>query len=726
MPDARADNPAEVMELGKIDVVATTPLPGLGTPLADVPANVQIFSARDIAGRRTATLPEFLSGAASTALNSAQGNPFQPDFSFRGFTASPLLGLAQGLSVFQDGVRVNESFGDVVNWDLIPKAAIASAQLLPGSNPAFGPNTLGGAISLHTKSGSQFPGGSLDAQGGSFGRRALEVEQGGSRGPWDYYVTATGLRDDGWAQHNPSRVQRLFAKGGYQTDVTDVDVTLTAADNTLEGTQTLPRSFLDDIRQAYTFPDRTTNRLAFLTVKASHFFSQDALVGATLYARHLRTANLASNVNGDFGGDADAPEATNDESSVEQKSYGAGVQLTFDASLAGRASRFVAGASADFGDARFVRRTQPAAFDASRGTVATGDFALATDARSRDAHYGVFVHETLTLNDAWIVTASTRWSEARIRIEDLGGGDPGLAGSHRFSRASPALAFTFKPARELTAYASYAQSMRAPTPIELTCADPGAPCKLPNNFLSDPPLKLVAARTVEIGARGSWADGGTWSAALYRTDLGDDIQFVASGSGATNAGFFRNVGGTRREGVELIATHSAGAFAFDARASFIAATFRSRFTESSPNNSSADASGAIEVEPGRRIPGIPSRSLKVRARFAPGETWSIAVSYAAYGAVYARGDENNRDAGGTIAGFAVADLDARWRFARDTEAYVSVSNLFDRRYTNFGVLGRNFFANPARVFDGDHPVSETFVAPGAPRGIWIGLRHEWR
>ncbi|MGZ5085154.1 MAG: TonB-dependent receptor plug domain-containing protein, partial [Usitatibacter sp.] len=314
MPDARADNPAEVMELGKIDVVATTPLPGLGTPLADVPANVQIFSARDIAGRRTATLPEFLSGAASTALNSAQGNPFQPDFSFRGFTASPLLGLAQGLSVFQDGVRVNESFGDVVNWDLIPKAAIASAQLLPGSNPAFGPNTLGGAISLHTKSGSQFPGGSLDAQGGSFGRRALEVEQGGSRGPWDYYVTATGLRDDGWAQHNPSRVQRLFAKGGYQTDVTDVDVTLTAADNTLEGTQTLPRSFLDDIRQAYTFPDRTTNRLAFLTVKASHFFSQDALVGGTLYARHLRTANLASNVNGDFGGDADAPEATNDES----------------------------------------------------------------------------------------------------------------------------------------------------------------------------------------------------------------------------------------------------------------------------------------------------------------------------------------------------------------------------------------------------------------------------
>jgi outer membrane receptor protein involved in Fe transport len=503
-------------------------------------------------------------------------------------------------------------------------------------------------------------------------------------------------------------------------------VTFTAANNRLEGTQTLPRSFLDDIRQAYTFPDRTTNRLAFLTVKASRFLSPEALVGGTAYARRLRTKNLASNVNGSFAEDADEPEATNDESAIDQKSYGAGVQLTLDGRLHGRANRFVAGASADFGDARFTRRTQPAAFDTSRGAVASGDFALVTDARSREAHYGVFLHETLTLSDAWIVTASTRWSLARIRIEDSSGNDPGLAGSHRFTRASPALAVTFKPAHGLTTYASYTQSMRAPTPIELTCADPEAPCKLPNNFLSDPALKLVAARTMEIGARGAWSEDGTWSAALYRTDLDDDIQFVASGSGATNAGFFRNVGSTRRQGVELLLTQAVGALALEARASLIAATFRSRFSESSPNNSSADMAGTIEVEAGRRIPGIPARSLKLRARYAPGEKWSIAASYAAYGAVFARGDENNRDAAGRIGGFGVADIDARWRLARGTEIYAAVGDVLDRRYANFGVLGRNVFANPGRTFDAAHPVSETFVAPGAPRGMWIGLRHEWR
>jgi hypothetical protein len=85
--------------------------------------------------------------------SSPSGNDFQPDVSFRGFAASPLLGTPQGLSVFQDGVRINEAFADVVNWDLLPQNAIASMQLLPGSNPVFGLNTLGGALTLSMKDG---------------------------------------------------------------------------------------------------------------------------------------------------------------------------------------------------------------------------------------------------------------------------------------------------------------------------------------------------------------------------------------------------------------------------------------------------------------------------------------------------------------------------------------------------------------------------------------------
>ena len=178
-----ADNPAEIFELPAVEVVGTAPLPGLGTPLRDVPANVQIFDNRLFARTRPLTLTQFLErNANSVGAASGQGNAFQQSLNFRGFAASPLLGTPQGVSVFQDGVRINEAFGDVVNWDLLPRSAISSVQLLPGTVPAFGLNTLGGALAIYTKSGDQYPGAAVEATGGSFRRRSLEFEYGGARG----------------------------------------------------------------------------------------------------------------------------------------------------------------------------------------------------------------------------------------------------------------------------------------------------------------------------------------------------------------------------------------------------------------------------------------------------------------------------------------------------------------------------------------------------------------
>src|SRR5215471_7281884 len=230
--------------LPSVTVIGTTPLPGLGTPLRDVPANVQVFSGTEIGKQRQGNFSEFLeNNPTSVTVNAAQGNPYQPDISFRGFTASPLLGVPQGISVFQDGVRINESFGDVVNWDLLPQSAIATLQLIPGSNPLFGLNTLGGALAVYTKNGRDYPGGAIELSGGSFGRKTLQIEQGGASGPWDYFATANLSKEDGWAQHNPSRVEQFFGKVGYQEGRNQFDVSLTAANNRLEGTQTLPKSF---------------------------------------------------------------------------------------------------------------------------------------------------------------------------------------------------------------------------------------------------------------------------------------------------------------------------------------------------------------------------------------------------------------------------------------------------------------------------------------------------
>ncbi len=175
-----AENPATRTELPTVEVIGTTPLPGIGVPIKQEPGNVQGATGADIGKRQALDLTDFLNRSFdSVHINEAQNNPFQPDLSFRGFTAPPLLGTPQGLSVFIDGVRVNEAFGDAGNWDLIPRSAISSINLIPGSNPVFGLNTLGGALSIQTKSGFQYPGFGARLTGGRYGRRAAEFEYGG-------------------------------------------------------------------------------------------------------------------------------------------------------------------------------------------------------------------------------------------------------------------------------------------------------------------------------------------------------------------------------------------------------------------------------------------------------------------------------------------------------------------------------------------------------------------
>jgi iron complex outermembrane recepter protein len=725
-PLAAADNPAEALELPVVEVIGTTPLPGLGTPLRDVPANVQIFTSKDLSQQRPTNIGEYLEqNPTSVTINSAQGNPFQSDVNFRGFSASPVLGTPQGISVFQDGVRVNEPFGDVVNWDLIPQSAISSIQLIPGSNPAFGLNTLGGALGVYTKSGSYYPGGSIEAYGGSFGRKGVGFEYGGKKDKLDYFFTGNFVDDHGWAEHNPSRVQQFFGKVGWQDEKTDFDVSLTLADNTLEGTQTLPLSFLDNIRQAYTFPDLNKNKLAFLTVKGSRFLTDDVVLGGNLYYRKYKNENVSSNVNDDFDPDENPVQAANDRSAIDQDSYGLGLQLTVLGKLARRDNRFSVGASGDFGKARFTQDSQAANFTPERAAVGISDFVQGTDAQTRNQYYGLFFTDTLSLNEEWALTLSGRYNRATVKIEDLTGAAPLLNGEHTFSRFNSALGINFNPSERLTAYAAYNEGMRAPSPIELTCADPAAPCKLPNNFLADPELKKVVSRTVETGLRGKLSQDTRWSAAIYRTELTDDIQFISSGGAALNAGFFQNVGKTRRQGLELALSTKWNALAASASYSYVNATFESPFSLNSPSNSTADANGAIQVRTGDRIPGIPQHTLKLRLQYDFGEKATLGANVTYSGSVFARGDENNQDVNGRVPGYAVVNLDGRYRVAKGVEVFARVVNLFDKRYSNFGILGENFFTGPGRTFDGANPINEQFRGPGVPRGIWVGLRYQW-
>ena len=257
-----------VAELPSIIVVGTTPLLGVGTPLEKVPANVQTIRGRDIEAQHSQTISDyFANNVVSVDTNDAQGNGSQVNINYRGFTASPLLGTPQGLSVFLDGVRINEPFGDVVNWDLIPQAAINTIQIVPGSNPTFGLNTLGGAVVVSTKNGRANPGGNAEVSFGSFGRKTAQIEQGGVIGSnLDYYFTANVTNDNGWADHNSSQLRQAFGKLRYTDADTTISLSMGGADNKLNGSQTIPTSFLDNRRQAYTFPDTNENQVGYLTL----------------------------------------------------------------------------------------------------------------------------------------------------------------------------------------------------------------------------------------------------------------------------------------------------------------------------------------------------------------------------------------------------------------------------------------------------------------------------
>lgn len=744
---AAQDDKRREMELPTVEVVGTTPLPTLGTPLEEVPANVQSATEKDLARDRPLSVGDFMErNLESVSASSAQGNPFQIDLNFRGFTATPLIGAPQGLSLFLDGVRVNEPFGDTVNWDLIPRNAISAMNLIPGSNPVFGLNTLGGALAVRTKSGREHPGGSLTAYGGSFGRYSGEFEYGSSRGDLDYFVAGTYFDEDGWRDHSPSTVKQLFGKVGYETRTTDVDFSLLVADTNLQGTQASPLSLLAATREAaYTYPDITDNKVVMANLGASHYVNDSHLLAGNVYFRRVESRNFSSNSEDDFdpaqpvGICLDPPDctefnfrATNDRSKVDTDGYGAALQYSYLGDLLGRSNQFTVGASVDYGRTDFLQEFQFADFTPDRGTVGLTAFSLLTDVQTTNRYYGLYFSDVLSVTRELHLTVAGRYNRAKAEIRDQTGLEPALNGSHNFSRFNPAAGVNWNPSPALNTYLAYNEGMRAPTAVELTCADPAAPCKLPNAFLADPPLEPVVAKTWEGGLRGRVPGNTGYSFALFRTKLQDDIQFIGSAT-SPGAGFFQNVGETRRQGLEFALSQQFDRLRLWAAYSLIDATFESPLVINSQFNSSAedvDGDGEadlIRVSPGNRIPGIPRHQFKFRADYAFTPKFSAGVSVQAFSDQYARGDENNQDINGKVPGYSVVNLDAAYQWDDRLQLWARINNLFDVDYESFGVLGANFFTGAGFTYydatPGAAPRAEQFRGPGAPFGIWVGLTY---
>ncbi|AGP86906.1 MULTISPECIES: TonB-dependent receptor [Alteromonas] len=299
-PAAEANDAMDRYEV--IEVQGATPLSANSNNSA-VFGNVQTLTQDDIEGSVNRSLPELLkTQLASVNLNDVQNNPFQPDLQYRGFTASPLLGLPQGISVYLNGGRVNEAFGDTVHWDLMPLDAIDTVSLYSGSNPLFGQNTLGGALALTTKTGFSFNANEIDLQAGQFGQKAASVESGGNNDHWAYYVNLNHYEEDGWRDYSPSEVQQLFTSLAYKSDKMHLDMNLFMADNELLGNGASPIELLDiEGREAvYTHPDQTNNELTHVNITGDFVLTNTLSLTANMFYRDTQTQSINGD-DSDFG-----------------------------------------------------------------------------------------------------------------------------------------------------------------------------------------------------------------------------------------------------------------------------------------------------------------------------------------------------------------------------------------------------------------------------------------
>ena len=716
---ASAENKAEVLETQTIEVVGTTPLPSIGTPINQVPSNVQTGSSKQIEQQQSLDLSEYLdNNLGSVNTSNSVANPYQADVQFRGFTASPLLGTPQGLSVYMDGVRVNEAFGDIVNWDLIPANAIANINLIPGSNPLFGLNTLGGALAVHTKSGAEFPGVKATLYAGSWARRAFEFEAGGEdkEKNIDYFVAGNVFKENGWREHSSSDVKQIFGKVGWQNDTSDLDLSVALADTFMEGTQAVPLSALNEPAKAYTWPDSIGNQLAMVALKGSHFLAEDKLVAGNVYYRKNRTKGFNSNAE-----DVGPGNSTNISTTTDQDGFGGALQFSLLGNLAGHKNQFTAGASADFGRTDFIS-------DSLQATVVGNETVTDDPATSvgqvrlnaKNDYYGLYATNTFSFTDQWHMTLSGRYNVAKIKLSGISSDpalipvDSDLSGNHRYSRFNPAIGFNYNPSNSLGFYGGYNEGMRAATPVELSCADENRPCALPNAFAADPNLEKVIAKTWEGGVRGKFSDTFGWNAGAYTTENSNDIQFIASN--ATGFGFFQNVGQTRRRGLELGLNGKFDALTLAANYGYVDATYQSDFVVGSPANSSADGAGQIQVSKGNRLPGIARQTLKLRAAYDLTPSWNVGTNVVMASGQYARGDENNQDVNGKVPGYTVMNLDTHYSINNNWKLFAKVNNVFDNDYATFGVLGNNIFNGLA---------AEQFRSPAAPRAAWVGVTYEF-
>jgi outer membrane receptor protein involved in Fe transport len=734
-----------------VTVVANAPLAAGGVDADKIAGEVQTLSVPALTrDRQTDVLANLIgSQLASVSLTDEQGSPFQPDFVYRGFEASPISGVPEGIAVYQDGVRLNEAFGDNVNWDLVPVFALQTFTV-QSNNPVFGLNTMGGAVTLAMKDGLSFQGLDAELSGGSFGNINGNAKYGARFGDFGLYVGIGGLHDDGFRYQSPTTLRQAYGDLAYQHGPLTLHLSVTAADNTIAAVGPTPVEMLaQDPKAVFTYPQSMHNQMQMVQLRGSYALNSNVTFSASGYYRHYEQHLVDGNttdvdycdndpsrlcLEGDnlSPGDAlydnhgnpvsasvlpdGATPGETDFTHTRTNGFGGTLQAAITAPIAGHANNLTIGATVDHGETDYSAFGELGVLEPNLRVDLVGviiDQGLSPTAsppieepvavKATNTYTGLYAIDVFDITPRLSWTISGRWNLAQIGLRDQTG-DAALNADHSFSRFNPGTGLAYKFSKALVAYAGYSESNRAPTAGELSCADPSSPCLLDAFLVSDPSLKQVVSHDYEVGLRGTIDPGAlpgtlTWNISAYRTDSDNDILLLATE--INGFGYFQNAGSTRRQGVDLHLGYTDRRWTISAGYSFLDATFQSHEVLAS-NSPAADDDGLIYVRPGNHLPLDPAHRVTLSVDFAATRAWSIGADLRAQSDQYLVGDESNQEP--KLPGFVTVDLRSSYKIGSHVELFAQIENLFDRRYytygafTDLGGLPPNFDLSDPRTY----------------------------
>lgn len=738
----------------RIDVVGVSPTLGAMIDRNKVPSAVAVLTDKDIIRYGNPDMLQAMSAQLpGVSFDSPAGNPYQPTLYLNGFAASPLQGTPQGVAVYMNGVRFNQSFGDTVNWDLIPDIAISKMEV-EGSNPVFGLNALGGSVNMRMKDGFSSHKAEADLSGGTFGQIQANAEYGHQWRDWAIYVGGRVEHQDGWRDLQSTDIQNFYSDLGYRHEDLELHANLLLGNSVLNGPGTAPVELLQrDPAAQFTAPNAISNRFLQFNLRQNYTFNEHTSFQVTEYYSYFQQRVVNGNAANDapcdstalaglLCSDDDTPSTTRgganipdflngapyselDTQTTNTNAFGITLQETDTRRILGMKNHQVLGFSFDGAQTMFSATSSIGGLTSdTREYIGPG---VVIDEPGDNAPVGVgitnrsyagFFSDTLDLTKRLSLTFAGRINAAIVDLADRNRGD--LTGNHAYTRFNPSTGITYRFADWAVLYGGYSEANRAPTPAELSCAGPENSCSLANFFVGDPDLKQVVAHTYEAGLRGririSRDSAVTYDAGVFRTDANDDIAFINSVT--LNRAYFANVGDTRRQGAKLHIGYNDRVWSVYLNYTFTDATYRTGFVESAGSNPNADAGGNLTIRRGDNLPGIPKNRFSGGADVKLNPKISLGVSFLLQGGQYLYGDEANVTP--KLPGYFTLDLHGSWQITNHVQFFARIQNAANRRYYTYGTFSPTTGVYLSQAPNASNPRSYSIAAPvGGYGGIRV-------